>query len=465
MTRLFHKYYPVRGMIFFLIEGGLIFSGVWLLIWLNLSGVQYYDPAGITVWIKILFITVIVQTSLYYHNLYDFSSKTGFSALILHIIQATGIACLVLAAFYYFLPQLILERGFFLVVLFLMFLVLVSWRLLYQYVCQQQLWNERILLVGDGRLAGMIGNEISNNMDSGYTVKAIFSNPGNTGLAEKLGVEKSDNYDGLCEYALNNGIRKIVVALEERRGHSPVRALLHCKMQGLKILEGASFYEALSGKILAGSITPSWLVFSDGFRRNRIKIVAKRCFDILFSLSGIILSAPLQIIVAILIKTTSSGPVFFKQTRVGQMEKKFDVIKFRTMHDNAENESGAVWAEKNDVRITPVGRIFRKLRLDELPQFWNVLKGEMSFVGPRPERPVFVEQLKKVIPYYGERHTVKPGITGWAQVNYGYGASEDDALRKLEYDLFYIKHLSLVFDLYIVLKTIKTVLFGGSLSR
>lgn len=464
MTRLFHKYYPVRGMIFFLIEGGLIFMGVWLLIWFNLPGELPHDP-GITVWIKILFITVIVQTSLYYHSLYDFSSKVSMSALAIHIIKATGIACLILAAFYYFLPQLILERGFFLIVLFLMFLVLVSWRLLYQYVCQHQLLNERILLVGDGRLAGMIGQEVRNSMDSGYTIKAVFSNPGNSGLAEELGVDKKDSYDGLCEYALANGIRKIVVALEERRGHSPVKSLLNCKMHGFKILEGASFYEALSGKILAGDITPSWLVFSDGFHRSKLKIIGKRFFDIFFASIGFILSAPLQIMVALLVKATSSGPIFYRQIRVGQMEKEFSVIKFRTMYENAETSSGAVWAEHNDPRITPVGRILRKLRLDELPQFLNVLKGEMSFVGPRPERPIFVSRLKKVIPYYSERHTVKPGITGWAQVNYGYGASEEDALRKLEYDLFYIKHLSLLFDLYIMLKTIKTVLLGGSLSR
>lgn len=465
MIRLFHKYYPVRNLIFFLIEGGLIILSVWIFIFLKYSGELHYNPGEINVWIKILFISMTIQLSLYYHNLYDFSSKINMSELVLHILQATAIACIILAAVYYFLPILVLERGIFLVIIFFMFLILVSWRLIYQYICRKQLLNEKILLVGDGKLASMIGHEVRKNMDSGYILKAVFSNPGKSDLAGELGVEKNDSYDQLCEYALANGISKIIVALEERRGYSPVRALLDCKMQGIKILEGASFYEALSGKILAGNIPPSWLVFSDGFHRNKLKTVAKRGFDVIFALTGMILSAPLQLVVAILVKTTSSGPVFYRQTRVGQMEREFMVIKFRTMFDNAETSSGAVWAEENDARITPVGRIFRKLRLDELPQFLNVLKGEMSFVGPRPERPVFVNQLKKAIPYYSERHTVKPGITGWAQVNYGYGASEEDALHKLEYDLFYIKHLSLILDLYIVLKTVKTVLKGGSLSR
>jgi exopolysaccharide biosynthesis polyprenyl glycosylphosphotransferase len=189
--------------------------------------------------------------------------------------------------------------------------------------------------------------------------------------------------------------------------------------------------------------------------------MAKRTLDVTASGIGLLLSAPLMGIIALAVKCSSPGPVFFRQVRVGQWEQGFEVIKFRTMREDAESISGAMWAAEKDPRVTRIGRVLRKFRLDEMPQFMNVLKGEMSFVGPRPERPVFVEQLKQRIPYYGERHTVKPGITGWAQINYGYGASEEDALRKLEYDLFYIKQLSLFFDLFIVLKTIKTVLFGN----
>ncbi len=460
MLKVFSKYYPIRNLIFFFGETGLIFLAVWSVIFLFYAAEMPHDPERMNIWLRILLITMIIQVSLYYHDLYDFRLKGRMFELSVRIVQAIGVACLGLAALYYLFPYLILEQGIFFFGLFVMILFLVSWRLIYQYACQRRFWNEKILFVGDGRLAEMIGDEIQSNLDSGYTVSAVFSNPGKSGLADRLGVEKRNSYDQLCEYALHNGIGKIIVALEERRGHSPVRSLLNCKMHGIKILDGVSFYELISGKILAGNTPPSWLIFSEGFRRYKLILWSKRGVDICLALAGMILSSPLQIGAAVLVKATSPGPVFFKQTRVGQMERNFQVVKFRTMRQDAEASTGAVWAEENDPRITSVGRVLRKLRLDELPQFWNVLKGEMSFVGPRPERPEFVEQLKQRLPYYGERHTIKPGITGWAQINYPYGASEEDALRKLEYDLFYIKNLSLVFDLYIVLKTVKTVLVG-----
>ena len=460
MLKVFNKFYTIRNLIFFLVESCLIFLGIWLVIYLIYSGEIPQRSDSMNFWGRILLITFIIQISLYYHDLYDFRKKNGMFELSIRIVSAIGVACIGLAALYYIFPYVILEQGIFFLAIFVLILFLVSWRLIYQYTCLLGLWNEKVLMVGDGKLAGMIGKEIRSNIDSGYTISAVFSNPGKSGLAQELGAEKKDNYKGLYDYCMNNGIRKIIVALEERRGRSPVQDLLNCKMMGIKVLEGFSFYESLSGKVLANDTPPSWLVFSQGFRRSRLTVAAKRSLDIVFASIGILLSLPLQVIIAVLIKITSPGPVFFWQTRVGQMEKAFKVIKFRTMHQNAESRSGAVWAEEDDPRITPAGRVFRKFRLDELPQFLNVLKGEMSFIGPRPERPEFVKQLKRKLPYYGERHSVKPGITGWAQVNYGYGASEEDALRKLEYDLFYIKNLSLIFDLYIILKTVKIVLVG-----
>jgi len=406
-------------------------------------------------------ITLLIQISLYYHDLYNFRIKSRMTELGVRIVSAIGVACLGLAALYYLFPFLVLEQGVLFLGLFILGLFMVSWRLLYQVICQKKIWNEKILLVGDGNLASLIGEEINSSQDVGYTLSAVFSNPGKSGLAERLGVDSQTSYDRLCEYALANRIKKIVVALEERRGHSPVQALLNCKMHGIKILDGLSFYETLSGKILATSTPPSWLIFSDGFRRYNITLWSKRAVDICLALVGLLFSAPLLLAVAVLVKTTSQGGMFFCQTRVGQRGQNFQIIKLRTMCHDAEDLCGAVWASKNDSRITPVGRVLRKFRLDEFPQFWNVLKGEMSLVGPRPERPEFVGQLKQKFPYYNERHTVKPGITGWAQINYGYGASEEDALRKLEYDLFYIKNLSLIFDLYIVLKTVKIVLVSG----
>lgn len=461
MLKFFNKYYTVRSLIFFLGETGLIFLGIWGAVYLIYQGHIPEEPLRASIWIRIFIITIIIQISLYYHDLYSFATQYKTLDLSMRILQSIGIACLFLAALYYLFPYIILEQGIFFIGLFFLLVFLVSWRIIYQYLCQKSLFSEDIILIGDGNLANLINQEIVNNLDSGYKIAAVFSNPGNIVLPDKIKADYYNNYDQIYQIASQKGIKKIVVSLEERRGKSPVQPLLACKMMGIKIFDGLTFYESLSGKIIATKTPPSWLIFSEGFNRQKISLASKRIIDILLAAIGLIVTAPFMLIIAIAIKLPSSGPVFFKQIRVGQRERLFKVVKFRTMREDAEANSGAVWAQEDDPRITKVGHVLRKLRLDELPQFFNVLKGEMSFVGPRPERPEFVEQLKKALPYYGERHTVKPGITGWAQINYGYGASQEDALRKLEYDLFYIKHLSLVFDLFIVLKTVKTVLFGN----
>jgi exopolysaccharide biosynthesis polyprenyl glycosylphosphotransferase len=231
------------------------------------------------------------------------------------------------------------------------------------------------------------------------------------------------------------------------------------KLDGVAFDHLASVYEDYTGKIAVENLRPSWLIFSDGFKKSRVLAAAKRATDIVISLVGIILAAPIAAIVALAVRLTSSGPVFYHQSRVGLMGRVFTVHKFRSMREDAEAESGPVWASKaGDPRVTPIGIWLRRLRLDELPQLWNVLKGDMSLVGPRPERPEFVSELTRDIPFYGQRHIVRPGLTGWAQVRYTYGASTEDALQKLQYDLFYIKNLSISLDVFIITETIKTVL-------
>ncbi|MFW5906502.1 MAG: TIGR03013 family XrtA/PEP-CTERM system glycosyltransferase, partial [Desulfobia sp.] len=433
----------------------------WLTMHLIHQGAIPEEPLREKLWIRIVVITVIIQLSLYYNNLYEFGTEFRIMDLTLRLLQSIGGSCIFLAALYYIFPSLILKQGIFFVGLIFLLFFLVSWRLAYQFICQKQYLSEKIILVGDGCLAGEISREIRRNLDSGYRIAAFFANPGAPELAQEIGADYYDDYSKLCAVAIDKGVKKIVLALGERRGESPVRNLLECKLYGIRIFEGVNFYERLSGKILVKQTPPSWLIFSDGFHRHRIIVAAKRLMDLFAAGFGLVLSAPVMGITAAAVKLSSPGPVFFFQERTGQRERPFKVIKFRTMRQDAESGTGAVWAEEKDPRITSVGRFLRKVRLDEIPQFWNVLKGEMSFVGPRPERPEFVEQLRKKLPYYGERHSVKPGITGWAQINYGYGASEKDALHKLEYDLFYIKNLSLMFDLFIILKTIKTVLAGN----
>jgi exopolysaccharide biosynthesis polyprenyl glycosylphosphotransferase len=225
-------------------------------------------------------------------------------------------------------------------------------------------------------------------------------------------------------------------------------------------MEYHGFYELLLGKIDTSHLRPSWFIFSDGFKISQFKKVIKRIISIILSVLGIIITSPIMLITALLIKLDSKGPVFFKQARVGKNGRIFTLIKFRTMKQDAEKHSGPVWAQDDDPRITGLGRILRKFRIDELPQMFNVLKGEMNFVGPRPERPFFVEKLKKQINYYGQRLTVEPGITGWAAIKCGYGSSVEDAIEKLEYDLFYIKNFSIFFDFFVILLTLKVVIFG-----
>ncbi|MCK4468387.1 MAG: TIGR03013 family PEP-CTERM/XrtA system glycosyltransferase, partial [Desulfobacterales bacterium] len=460
MLKIFHTYFPIRNILFILGEGVLIYLSLIIAALLRFHWKVPEAEFTHTIWAKVLVVTLICQISLYYHELYEIKYAQKIFDLSVRIIQALGAACIILAGIYYVYPSLILGRGIFLIGLFLLILFIVSWRFLYQCIIQKNLFSEKLLLLGSGNLASLIAREIAGNLDSGYKIAAIVNNPNPSDLAKQLEMESLNDYQQICAVAKVNGIQKIVVALDEKRGKFPTAVLLDCKMKGLTIVDGVSFYETLAGKILAAQINPSSLIFSEGFRRHKFTLWGKRFLDIVLSAVGLVISAPLMLLAAIAIKTTSKGPVFFKQTRVGQWEKPFSVIKFRTMQENAETHTGPIWAEEGDPRITPVGKLLRRCRMDELPQLWNVLKGSMSLVGPRPERPVFVKKLKDKLPYYAERHTVKPGITGWAQISYGYGASEEDALKKLEYDLFYIKHLSLLMDFFIIVKTLKIVILG-----
>jgi len=249
------------------------------------------------------------------------------------------------------------------------------------------------------------------------------------------------------------------VSMSDRRGRMPIRELLQAKMSGVRVEDAATMYERLTGKILIDDIKPSWLIFSDGFRASRATRAIKRVVDLALAAAGIALASPLILLTALGVRLESAGPVLYRQERVGENGRIFTLFKFRSMRADAEKGT-PVWAKENDDRVTRVGRFIRLTRLDELPQLWNVLRGDMSFVGPRPERPFFVEQLAAVIPFYMERHAVKPGVTGWAQVKYRYGSSVQDAMEKLRYDLYYIKHLSIIFDLTIVMDTVKVIILG-----
>jgi len=254
------------------------------------------------------------------------------------------------------------------------------------------------------------------------------------------------------------GVDRVVVSLADARGKLPMDKLLEMKLDGVSFAHLASVYEEYTGKIAVENLRPSWLIFSSGFKKSRLVAASKRLFDIILSIVGLIVGLPLMLLVGAAIKLTSPGAALFHQVRVGHHGRLFTVHKFRSMQLDAEAATGPVWSKAGDSRVIPIGAFLRRARLDELPQLWNVLRGDMSLVGPRPERPEFVAELTKQIPYYGQRHMVRPGVTGWAQVRYTYGASQEDALQKLQYDLFYIKNLSLALDVFILLNTVKTVL-------
>jgi sugar transferase (PEP-CTERM system associated) len=317
------------------------------------------------------------------------------------------------------------------------------------------------VILGTGQLALELARELTRRSDLSLKLEGFVTGSSSDVLPEKhFGFPVLGPASQMEAIARDHGIARIIVALEDRRGVLPTRELVSLRVRGVRVEDAPTALSALTGRIALRTVRPSWFVFSDGFRRSKWNDVLKRVLDLFGGLVGFILSVPVMFVVALAVKFDSKGPVLYRQTRVGAKGKTFEVLKFRSMRVDAEKDTGARWASQDDPRVTRIGRFLRKYRFDELPQFFNVMRGDMSFVGPRPERPCFVEELRKTIPYYDERHSVRPGITGWAQVQYQYGSSVEDAFNKLEYDLFYLKNVSLTFDLAIIFQTVRIVLGG-----
>lgn len=454
-TLLFNRHYPVRKLIFFLGEGALIFACA-LGILILFSSWKIFAVAPQEFVIRAITVTVVFQLSLYFCDLYDLRKPWGTMESAIRIMQSLGIACIILAALYTFFPSIIISATIFWGGCLGISLALLVWRTLYYLILEKNLFSKEIIIVGTGKTAEWIVQEIKNNRESDFTIKALVGTTAPSFEHANIPV-----FSGLTDLAGDRQLARIdhiVVALDDRRGAMPVGELLHHKLRGRVIEDGVSFYEEITRKILVEKVNPAWLIFSEGFNYGKVTYLLKRFLDLFLAFFGLTLSLPVTLVTAVLIKLESPGPVLYKQERIGERGEVFSIIKFRSMRQDAE-KNGAVWASQNDARVTRIGNFIRKVRIDEIPQMWNVIRGQMSFVGPRPERPIFVEQLVQKLPYYSLRHSVKPGITGWAQVCYPYGASEEDALRKLEYDLYYIKHQSIFIDLLIIFRTIKTVLF------
>ena len=461
MLRIFKQYYPIRNIFF------VIFEGIFIYISVLLASFIVYDHSNFvpTVWLmlKILLITLVCQISLYYNDLYNLKVTDSSIELGIRLLQALGFATIFLALIYMLFPKVIIAKGAFVISIGFVILIIVSWRFIYSAVLSHGLFNQKIILMGSGEVINEIRREIRERQDCGYTSAAeVPESIDDVDLIDRGGIPVvcSNNFEGLSEMCQTLGIKKIVVGFKEKRRLLPIKELLKCRVEGFEVLDGNDFYENLTGKLAVSALNPGWLIFSSGFQKSHIRLFLKRLTDLILSILLMIICLPLFIITALLIKIDSTGPVIFSQERMGENGRSFRVHKFRSMVQDAEKQSGPVWAKNDDDRITRVGRIIRKLRIDELPQLWNVLKGEMSFVGPRPEREFFIKQLEKQIPYYFVRFSVKPGITGWAQICCGYGASVEESIEKLSYEIFYIKNMSPLMDLMIVLRTIKIVLFG-----
>ena len=392
-----------------------------------------------------IFVAVTVFVS-YLAELYNLEKRMPKMELFLRVVVGLIGSFIALTAVFYLVHLDLFYRGMFAAALLIFGLFQFTWHVGYRAIINSSHFACKVLVLGTGSLAKTIGELIQTSNHQHVLC-------GYLNLTDEPVIVPADSIigtgSGLHHTIEKAKAHKVVISLSERRGTFPLQDVLDCKFCGIEVVDAPSFYEDLTGKLLIENINPSWFIFSDGFKLNSTIKFYKRTVDIIGALIGLAFTLPLLPLIALLIKLDSRGPVFFRQVRVGEMDKNFDVYKLRTMRLDAEQATGAVWAQKNDPRITRLGRFLRKTRIDELPQFYNVLKGEMSFVGPRPERPQFVEKLKAGIPFYSERHFVKPGITGWAQIRYPYGASEKDALEKFRYDLYYIKNMSYFLEMTI----------------
>jgi sugar transferase (PEP-CTERM system associated) len=462
MFRIFSQYVSAKSLLLMMVEGSLIvlslICAAKLRFWNSPAEFGFYVALPDFA-VQIAIVVGVCLACFYYNELYDLSAGSGSMDQVLRIEQSLGAASLLLGLLYFLFPNLLLSRGVFIIGLILVTILVVLSRRFLEGAWQLSSPIQRVVILGTGALALELAREVTLRQDLGMKLEGFVSGAVLQADSERIfGFPILGSATEMEAITKRSAISRIIVALENCRGVLPAKELVKLRVQGVRVDDASSVLSALTGRIPLHAVKPSWFVFSDGFQRSKWNDFLKRTLDLACGISGLFLSLPIMALVALAVLLESKGPVIYRQTRVGRMDRRFDVLKFRSMRVDAEKENGAQWATKNDDRITRVGGFLRKYRLDELPQFLNVVRGDMSFVGPRPERPCFVEELRKQIPYYDERHSVRPGITGWAQVQYAYGASVEDAFKKLEYDLFYLKNTSLSFDLAIILKTIKIVI-------
>ena len=459
-TQLFRYHIPTEFILLGIIEFIILYYSLYLGLEMRLWGIDWEQTLG-SYFPKALLYAIVMQLSLLAFGVYQRQAGRFVDEMVLRIASGLLLGLIPLGVSYYFAPMFFLGRGVLAITVSLSFIQILIVRLIFRQIIKEQNMWSRTLVLGSGQKADLIRDADERGELRGLNIIGFADVPANDQTENKSNTIMLDV--PLVQYAEEKDIDEIVLAVDDRRqGGLPAKDLLDCKMSGIDILDLVSFFERRTGKIRLDILYPSWLYLSEGFHESAFRSVVKRTFDIAAVLLLLPIALPLMVLsaIAILIESRGRGGVLYKQTRVKQDNRPFQIYKFRSMVADAENDGVARWASKNDSRITRVGSILRTLRLDELPQLFNVLKGDMSFVGPRPERPEFVEQLSEKISFYEERHRVKPGLTGWAQIRYPYGNTDEDALQKLQYDLYYVKNFSIFLDMLILLQTAEVVLLG-----
>lgn len=453
MIRLFNVYYPIRTLV--------LLGGEALLVWTSfLVATVWQHPYNSYVllnyeggYLKILGATALVLVFSHLFDLYEPRQWSAKGELYFRLLMVPGILALFTAIVGYWFPHFLIGNNTVVIALLLVTMSLFGWRIIYAWLIQHPYLREGVYVLGTGERAQRLVNGLRQRSELGVEVAGWSGNVEGALTRESIAAH-------LMELIRERRVHRVIVAMEDRRGTLPVMEMLQLRLDGVKIEEATSWLEKISGKIEVDNLYPSWLIFAEGFQFSAVFLILKRLIAVLASAVLLIVVLPVIPFVILAIKLDSRGSVLYRQRRVGMGGRVFYCYKFRTMRQDAESDTGPTWAGDDDPRITRVGKFLRKSRLDEIPQLWNVAKGDMAFVGPRPERPEFVEMLSKVIQYYPVRSAVRPGITGWAQVKYKYGNTLEDAKEKLQYDLYYIKNASLGLDLLIMFQTIKIVLLG-----
>ncbi|HEX7360442.1 MAG TPA: sugar transferase [Bryobacteraceae bacterium] len=456
MIRIFRVFIPASVVGLLVSEILLVLACYWVAGYGTLNVAPYFYFFALNNYWKICVITACIILVLYFEDLYTHLRVTSRLLLVQQVCLAVGCGLLVMAVLGYLRPELLLGRWLLCVGSLEVIVVLPLWRTFYWRYIIGGLGSERVLLLGNSSILGEVIAHIDQHPEFGYTLLGYLCE----GSPCTFPIPCLGTVDEVREVTKEYRATRIVVGMAERRNRLPVQQLLDIRFTGIMIEDVADTYEIAMRRVCSRQIQPSQLIFSSALGPRTHAIALQNFYSFLAAAAGLVAGSPLMLLTATLVKVSSKGPVLYRQKRVGKNGTVFTVYKFRSMYADAEEHSGPVWAKIDDPRITPIGRWLRRLRLDEIPQLWNVLRGDMALVGPRPERPEFVELLSHQIPYYPQRHAVKPGITGWAQINHKYGDSELDAMIKLEYDLYYIKNLAPALDFYIIFHTIKVMLLS-----